>query len=334
MKTQPSFWKKLQYICHKLDLLTVLFSIILGTLIWFYVNSRRIATRQVRARVEITVPDGWQIDSTLPRFRNVVLRGPQQLVQSLRQDDLRFTEKLAFSETSESRAAASKEVDISLKSENLKGFPRDMIEVVEIPEPKISLTLVRPIRKYIPVDVELEGTLPEGYVLKEFQHSPQYIPVVAPEDDFTAGLVAKTRPIDLTGRTKSFVAYTDFQPLTLKNRVVGLKDSVFVQFTLEPKAARKTVENVPVSLLLATPMEKLSGHRITPSHVNVTIEGSENVISTLNARNLTVYIDSRELGTSAQSEYTLKCRALEHEGVRILKIAPAEVKWKMPKEGK
>lgn len=326
-----TFWKKFQYLCHKLDLLTVAFSIILGTLIWFYVNARRTATREMRARVEVTVPDGWQVDSSLPRYRTVFLRGPQQLMQSLRPDDLRFVEKVTFSEGSEARTAASKDVDVALKAENLTGFPRDMVQVVDIVEPKIALTLVRPVRKYIPVDVVLEGSLPDGYVLKNYEHSPMYIPVIAPEDDFTAGLVAKTRPIDLSGSTKSFVMYSDLQPLTLKNRVISLKESVFTRFTIAAKDSQKTVEKVPVGLLLATPMEKLSGHKIIPSQVTVKVEGGENLLSTLTARNLTVYIDSRDLGTSAQEEYTLKCRALEHEGLKILEIIPAEVKWQMPK---
>ena len=333
METQMSFWHKTKRLCRRLDVLTVIFSLILGALIWYYVNSRRIDTRTLRARVEISVPDHWQIDSPLPRSRTVVLRGPQQLVQSLRPEDMRFSRRLeAPTGGDAAKGAASREVDIFLKADDLMGFPRDVIEVVDIPDPKISLSLVRPVRRYIPVAVDLSGTLPDGYVIKGFQHSPQYLPVVAPEDYFVPGLEIKTRPVDLSGRTESFVAYVDLQPLIAKGRVISFSESVFTQFTVEPLPARKEVENVPVGLLLATPMEKLSGHKIVPSHVTVRVEGHKKLLDTLSARNLTVYIDSRDLGTSAQTEYTLKCRALalDVEGARVVGIVPSEVKWQMP----
>lgn len=332
MDTQLSFWQKTKRLYRRLDVLTVLFSLLLGTLVWYYVNSRRIDTRTLRARVEITVPDHWQIDSALPRFRPVVLRGPQQLVQSLRPEDMRFSRRLEAPAGDGAKGAASRDVDIFLKADDLMGFPRDVIEVVDIPEPKISLSLVRPVRRYIPVTVDLTGTLPDGYAIKSIQHSPQYLPVVAPENYFDSGLEIKTRPVDLNGRTKSFVSYVDLQPLIVRGRVISFSESVFTQFTVEPLPGRKEIENVPVGLLLATPMEKLGGHKIVPSHVAVRVEGYKNKLDALSARNLTVYIDSRDLGTSAQAEYTLKCHALPLgvDGARVVEIIPNEVKWQMP----
>lgn len=330
MDTQLSFWQKTKRWCRRLDILTVLFSLLLGALVWYYVNSRRIDTRTLRARVEISVPDHWQIDTPLPRFRAVVLRGPQQLVQNLRPEDLRFVRRLEAPVGDGAKAAAARDVDVFLKADDLLGFPREVIEVVDIPDPKISLSLVRPVRRYIPVSVDLTGTLPDGYAIKSFQHSPQYLPVVAPEDYFAPGLEIKTRPVDLGGHTKSFVAYVDLQPLIIKGRVISFSESVFTQFTVEPLPAKKEIENVPVGLLLATPMEKLSGHKIVPSQVTVRLEGHKNLLDTLSARNLTVYIDSRDLGTSAQAEYTLKCRALDVEGAKVVDIVPSEVKWQMP----
>lgn len=325
-----SFWKRVHAFCCKIDLLTVIFSLILGTLIWFYVNDRRTAVREVRARVEITVPDEWQmVDNTLPRYRTVTLRGPQAAMQNLRQDDIRFVDKITISEESNARGTSAKEIDISLKPESLRGVP-DTVQVVDIADPKLTINLVRPVRKYIPVEVQLEGTVPEGCVLTNYRHSPQYIPVEAPEDEFTPGLVAKTRPVPLSGRTSSFVVYADLEPLTLRNRVIGRKEAIFTEFTIEPRKAQKKIENVPVGLLLATPMEKLSGHKIIPNQVTVRVEGSDSALSALDARGLTVYIDSRDLGTSAQTECVLKCRALEPEGVKILEIIPAEVKWQTP----
>ena len=136
--------------------------------------------------------------------------------------------------------------------------------------------------------------------------------------------------MDLSGRTESFVAYVDLQPLIVKGRVISFDESVFTQFTVEPLPMRKEIGNVPVGLLLATPMEKLTGHKIVPSHVTVRVAGHKNILDTLSARNLTVYIDSRDLGTSAQTEYTLKCRALDMEGAQVIDIVPGEVKWQMP----
>ena len=175
METQLSFGTKVKYLFRRLDILTILFSLVLGALIWFYVDSRRIGTRTLRVRVEITAPEYWQIDNPLPRYRSVSLRGPQQLVQSLRPEDMRFARRLEAPAEVAGKGAAAREIDVSLNADDLMGFPRDVIEVVDIPDPKISVSLVRPVRRYIPVAVDLAGTLPEGYVIKNFQHSPQYL---------------------------------------------------------------------------------------------------------------------------------------------------------------
>lgn len=317
---------------HKLalDLLTVVFALVVGSLIWFYVNSRRTATREMRARLEVTMPSGWQLSSQPPKFCRVMLRGPQQVMQTLRPDDLRFTEKLTLADSGSSRPISSiKDVEIHLQADNLIGLPRD-VQVVEIIDAKITFNLVRAVRKYIPVEVVFNGELPENCELKNTKNEPQYVAVTATEDDFTTGLVVKTRPIDLEGRNKTFATHVDLQPLKMAERTIELSDSILVNLTIVEKSASKIIENVPVCMLLATQVERLGGHKILPTQVTVKVEGSENLLNTLSERNITVYVDSRDMGTSTELEYTLKCRVLPVDDLKIIEIIPSEVKLQIP----
>lgn len=307
------------------DWFTLLLSLVTGIMIWTYVDSRRTEERTVRAPLEIGLPPGWKADAKVTSYARVTLRGPRTIMGALKSDEIRFFRALEIPPG----AASNQEVHIELAKEDLRGMPRD-VSVVDIPEPAVKFHIVKPVRRYIPVKVQMKGELPKGFEVKSVVCSPEYVAVYAPAEEFSGSDTANTLPVSLVDKTGSFGAYSDLEALKLKTVNVPLEDPIFVQVTLAERPEKLTLEKVPVSILLATPMEKLAGGKLIPPQVTVTVEGGAQAIKALAAGAVTVYIDSKDMGSSVQGEYTMRCRSLAPEGLRVVSIVPEEVRWVIP----
>lgn len=312
------------------DLVTLLLSIITGVMIWVYVDSRRTEERVVKATLELGIPPGWKLDdqSAPPATVRVSLRGPRTVMGALKSEDVRFYRALELP----AGASSNQEIHIELTRDDLRGLPRD-VSVIDIPEPTIKMRLVRPVRRYVPVEVQTKGDLAKGFSVKAITFSPEYVAVYAPAEEFSGADAAKTVPVNLAEKTESFGTYVDLEPLKLKHNNIVLEDPVFVQVEVVEKIAQQRLEKVPVGILLATPMEKLAGGKLIPSQVTVVVEGGEQAVSALAANSVNVYIDTKEMGSSVQGEYTLRCRTLAPAGIKVLSVIPEEVRWVIPTAG-
>lgn len=307
------------------DLFTFLLSVITGVMIWIYVDSRRTEERSVKAALEIGIPPGWKIDDKPPEFVRVSLRGPRTVMGTLKPEEVRFYRALELPPG----AAANQEVHFELTRDDLRGLPRD-VSVVEIPESSVKMRLVRPVRRYVPVEVQKKGELAKGYLVKSITFSPEYVAVYAAAEEFSGADTARTLPVNLAEKTESFGTYVDLEPLKLKRNNIVLEDPVFVQVEVVEKTEQVKIEKIPVGILLATPLEKLAGGKIIPSQVSLVLEGGAQTMSTLTSNSVSVYIDTKEMGSSVQGEYTLRCRAQAPAGVKVVKIIPDEVRWVIP----
>lgn len=311
---------------RRAELFTLGLSIITGIMIWVYVDSRRTEERTLMAALDIGLPPGWRAEDKLPQSARVILRGPRTIMGGLRPDEIRFFRTIELPQG----ASDNQEVRIELTRDDLRGLPRD-VGVVDIPDAALSIHLVRPVRRYIPVSVQTKGETPKGYGVTRITFSPEYVAVYAPAEEFSGQDVAQTAALNLAERTSSFGTYVDLEPLKLRKNQVYLSDPVFVQVTIGEKEQRETVDKVPVSILLATPMENLAGGKLIPPQVSVVVEGGTQAMKSLAAGSLTVYIDTKEMGSSIQGEYVLRCRALAPEGIKVVSVNPPEVRWVIPK---
>lgn len=307
------------------DLVTLLLSVVTGMMIWVYVDSRRTEERTVTARLEVVVPVGWRLDGQPPETVLVSLRGPRTVMGTLKPEEVRFRRELE----PPPGATSNQEIHFQLTRDDLRGLPRD-VTVTGIPEATIKLRLVRPVRRFVPVEVQTKGEMAKGFTIKNITFSPEYVAVYAAAEEFSGADAAKTLPVNLTEKTASFGTYVDLEPLKLKHKNLVLEDPVFVQVEVVEKIAQQHLEKVPVGILLATPMEKLVGGKLIPSQVTVVVEGGEQAVASLAANAISVYIDTKEMGSSVQGEYTLRCRTIAPAGIKVLSVDPEEVRWVIP----
>ncbi len=319
---------RLSKFIHKhltIDYVTLIFSMFIGIAIWYYVETSRTEERQLAAELSIRIPRGWEAQGVLPRSRTVIVKGAKNVIASLSPGDIQFRVFLDI----DNNASSMQDVHIELKPDNLKGLPEDVI-VETIFNPQLVISLVKPIRKYIPVKVETTGKLQEGYELTNISFSPRYLALNAPEADFTKDLTAITDPIDLTSHTLPFTTYVDLQPLQLKDSTRYLSESISVNVDISPAPTTRIYKNIPVSVLIATRMERLIGGKLLPPQVSIETEGNKMLLDKTESKAFTIYIDTRDMGSSVQGEYVLKCHAIAPPGIKIINIVPGEIRWKIP----
>lgn len=311
------------------DYVTLILSLFVGVAIWYYVETSRTEERQLTAELSIRIPRGWEAQGPLPKSRSVIVKGTRNVIASLSPGDLNFRVILNI----DNDASSLQDVHIELKPDNLKGLPEDVI-VEQIFNPQLVVSLVKPVRKYIPIKVNTTGKLPDGYEISKITYSPRFIAVNAPEDEFSIDNIAYTDHIDLSRHTESFSSYVDLQPLKLKDMTKYLSKSISVNVTITPAPEAKIYKNIPVSVLLATRMEKFTGGKLLPPQVSIEVEGEKIILDKTESKAFTVYIDTRDMGSSVQGEYVLKCHAIAPSGIEVVNIIPGEIRWKIPETTK
>ncbi len=307
------------------DYISLLFSVFVGISIWYYVETSRTEERQLTAELSIRIPRGWETQGFVPKSRTVTVKGARNVIASLSPGDINFRVKVDI----DNNSSSMQDVHLELKPDNLKGLPEDVI-VESINNPQLVITLVKPVRKYIAVKVETTGELPPGYELSNISYSPRYIAVNAPKDEFSADDNIHTDNIDLNNHTSSFSSYVDLQPLKLKTTTKYLAESVSVSINITPANTTRIYKNIPVSVLLATRIEKLIGGKLLPPQVSIEAEGEKLLIEKTESKAFTIYIDTRDMGSSVQGEYVLKCHAITPPGIKVVNIIPSEIRWKIP----
>ncbi len=326
--SDTAYFESPEPVRRRMDPLTIGVSVVVAIFIWFYVDSRRTEDRLLTVPLVFELPDGWDIyDETPPVLAEVMVRGPRQIVGGIQQDQLAVVRRV------EPEGGNAVSLNIELQPEDLRGLPRD-VSIMQIEPATVDLKLVRLVRRYIKVEQNLVNEPAEGHEAGTVLLSKRFVPVWAPEEEFTGSEVVKTVPIDLAGRREYFDRMVPLQPIKLKTQTRQVDQTVFVQIDIVEKSVSRVFKRVPVRLLWATPMKELGAHTFEPSAVKVTVEGRPDLVESLAASSLTVYVDTRDMSAAEQAAYLLPCKSLAPEGVYVRAIQPAEVRWvsRVPKE--
>lgn len=310
---------------NRLDLSGLGMSLILGVMIWAYVDLRRTDERGLDIPLSIPVPSGWERSGEpLPAKIHVTVRGPRLSVAALQVGQILVAPRVVPSGQEGDRMIRT----LTLTREDVQGLPND-VTVIEIQPSIVTLTLVRVVRRHIPIKVMLTGEPEEGYTVGEVTHEPSTVIVTAPEEQFSPENVVSTFPISLTGRREYFTQTVGLQRLHLKDRIIDLPESVYVTVAIVEQKVTRTLENVPVRLLLATWTPDLPTPVLTPAQVRVTVRGRSDRIKTLAGESVLVFVDTRDLGPSLHGERILPCKSRAPEGIDVIAIEPSEVVWKV-----
>jgi len=305
----------------------LLFSLVLGAMIWGYVDSRRMVVEEFDVALEIEIPQGWQFVEPPADTVRVRARGPRQVMRSVRRDRLYLLEKIEIPESGVDAFSP----DIVLEPEDVDGLSGE-ITVLSLDPYELHLHLARLKRRWVAVEPVVTGKPEAGYTVGVIQAEPRTVPVMAPQyviDRLTDSDVIRTRPVDISGKRAAVSDRVELEPLVKDEVEIKVPGTVYVLVELpEVPAERTFVEAIPVRVLLSWPLEKMENLTLSPPAVKVTVMGPELVVTRLSAADITVYVDVRQMVPKGQGIFTGKCQSLAPEKVRVVRIDPEVVEYR------
>lgn len=248
-------------------------------------------------------PVGFLIDSTTPSETTARVSGSEEQVRQVVSVLARIS--LADQDKPVTRTIPLEAVDAEGKVvPDVTIIPQQITTTITIkPRPGVSVMKVAPVLK--------TNTLPEGYLLTNYESSPLTVAVRGDPATIAAmNSTVNTDPIDLTGKTGSF---TQSVRLALPPGV-SLTDPVDVSVSVQIEAITVTRE---FDGILVIPQGLDSADfsiTLQPAEVNVIVKGPQQAVNALQASEITVIAPLAGLGGGTHN-VTLQA-SVAHSGLQ------------------
>ena len=271
-----------------------------------------IVNRERPVTVETTgkVASGYILADKEIRPQSVFIKGPKTLVN-------RVSEVIAYVDVSESTKDLN--VTVPIKLVDVDGKEVNGLEK----EPNVVDVFI-PVKrvKTVPIEIQTEGNIPQGYEMGDIKISPSTVKIMGDEDELAAVKSIKTEVVNIsTFLEKESVELKLIIPEGIELAEPSIKPSADIDIH---KIIEKTMEYNLDEILVNNLGGGLSidNNATTPSHIAVTVKGSDKIIEPLTKEDLPLFIDLDGLGEGA---HTVPVKVNEINGVEIVNINPSEI---------
>ena len=281
----------------------------LGT--WYAVNAAR-GNSQVVTEIPVTVevPEGWVMTKVSTKTVNVEFRGTREDMRYLVRDLIKVTVDL--------RRSATNRVVASFRPSQV--FAPGRAKAQEFRPDAIEVEMDREETRMVPVRLETQNMLPEGYEAGAATLTPAQVEVTGP-----AGRVGKvdaigTAVLDLEGRTRSF--HRKRLSLAPGEELAGVKiepRNVMLELPVEERLVEAEYELVPVRILGESGGARMEA---SPETATVRVKGSPEAVKKLTVDDILLFVDATGVGDTG------KRRTVEGHlpaGVGLASVTPASV---------
>lgn len=281
------------------NLLLKLVSLVLAFLLWFGVTGgpRREAVIPTRLELESYIPEGWALSSDYIKTIEVRISARDNMIQRLNNsEDAKSEVKFTFDRNA---IRGQREIQrLTILPGNV--MVRSGYEVVSVNPSEILLQLDREKRAIKPVRIDIDGDLPEGYLL--FENPPRIIPssvTVEGGETMVNQLAAVSARLDLSDLVVNEPVSLSV-PLALNRNPMLRYSAAEVEVHLDiievSESRRFNIRTFEFTGLDET-TEKVNG--FAPVQVTWEITGPKSWISGLSAEEISMFID---LGTVDRSQ--------------------------------
>jgi YbbR domain-containing protein len=221
-------------------------------------------------------------DLTLSKYdtvsAKVFLRGPKDVIDSLRSSDLAVVADLQNVEP------GVRVIPLKLDAQRLP--PSIDSQNIDIEPRSVRLTIERLVETELPVQPRLEGEVPPGYEIYGWNINPSKVKVTAAASHMKEISSVSTETVTISGKTSTFsqsVAIDTGSP-----NVSTMEENPRVMLTINIGEARKerVFDKVPVTLINATTTAQAE-----PKFVRLTILGAPSVVDALTLDEIEVTVD-------------------------------------------
>ncbi len=248
---------------NRKDLLFKLFSVCLGSLLWYLVVGADKVDMNLKVPIEIlNLPENLVIASLSKDELDVTVRGSRSIINSVRSRNMSRSVDL-------SKAEAGTTV---IKNDN-ESLPMPQgITVLRLQPSNITISIDRLIQKQIPIHAVTEGEVSAGYKLLQITLKPNSLSVSGPESVLNTALALKTYVINLDDLDQSTTLPVHLNLSTEFGDLIG-ETTVTATIKVKEKMVNKTVKNIPINVKdAAIPV------KIKPDSINILAEIPENLI--------------------------------------------------------
>lgn len=285
-------------------------------------EERQPVVQDLSVPVDVILAEGFTIAGSSPTTAQLRIRGPEALVRRI--DPLRHELELLVDLSD----ADQGERTVQFTDDAVVGLPAGLDVVLIVPD-RVTLTLDEKVRRELPIVPTPMGDPPEGYSFYGATVKPPMLAVEGPRSQVDGMTRLRTDPIDLSGRTRSFVTRVGALPDSPEVRVLSAQLlEVSVEIDTEPtevefpkvpvvlagQSQEATVSPASLRVVLSGPAEQLS--QILPGHLRAVVD-----VSTLAPRaepyHLSTRVDFMDVPAEVLSRVTVKSVSRDQVTVRV-----------------
>ncbi len=290
-------------------------SLVLAIATWYYaVGEENIeVTRVIPLRIQMSNPQ-MTISEISARTVQVTLLAPRSLIVNLASQDIQALHKIG----PEIKTAG--EYSFRLESSEIR-LPSFQIRVTRIIPETVTVKLDELMMQKLEIQPDFVGETAIGYKLlkDELRMDPNAVLAQGPKGVLEKMKSAKTEPIDLVGRIRSFHRTVEVK---LPPGVKAMSESlVNVYVPIREEFGEKEFKDIPVRILSSSAASGVVD--LSPDKVSFTLKGSKLYLEKLTPETLLVYVD---LGNLKKGDYDLPLKVVLPENVSLKEQEPLKIK--------
>jgi len=286
-------------------------AVVAAIAVWYAIRAAT-SNSTIVTDIPLTIqpPPDWSVAEASARTVNVAFLGTR--------DDLRYLNRELIKATVDARGHADNAaytVVLGPAHVNAPGNARiDFIRPATV-----TVRLDREITKQVPVKVETQNLLPDGYEVDKMVVTPATVQLSGPAQRLANIESIGTVPVDLDGRIRSINARRI--PLAPGEPLAGVKvDPPAV--TLDLGIVERSVSSVfaDLAILPMAPPGRALRIDLEPETATLTVKGSPELMKTLKAEDFRLFVDLA--GTSGSGPTQLPIRAVLPTGAGLVRTEP------------
>ncbi|MBF9016223.1 MULTISPECIES: YbbR-like domain-containing protein [unclassified Oceanispirochaeta] len=293
--------------------LAKILSILAAVLLSMFYQISNLEERYFNIPLQIYTNEGFSASGTYPHSVRVNLRGSEEMIYSILDNDLSAVADFTAYENE-----GSFKVPIKIQFNSSYGYQSETMEINLEPS-EIAIFQEKKVTRSLEILPSLTQFPPNGYELIQYFVSPTYVTVQGPESQLSDIHSIKTEEIDLSGR------YDDFN---VSSRLLPPGDNVTfpggntVEFrgVVDEAIIVQNLTNLEiVSVDLAS--DFIISQNLP--EMSITVQGSQLLLEQLRPRDLHFSLDCSKI--IVPGTYTMPVHVDTPEGVAVLKYNPREI---------
>jgi YbbR domain-containing protein len=291
-----------------------------AVILFFFHRINTLTERFFSVPLQVEVPAGFAIASAYPKGVRVTLRGAEESIYPILEEDIEADMSLQAHKTGVFRVP----VRVTKKGTALGVEPLE----VKVDPQEVTVTLEPLMERKVDVVPDLRGSPAYGFEIAHYTISPQSVMIRGAKSYVQTMNALPTEELDLTGRTEPFVLKAK---VLLPNGFVRVVGDASVEFKVEIQETMmaKSFTDIPISAL------NLSPHMMPNVSIaagSIQLRGTQIIIEGIKPDQLRLLADFSDVKRTGT--YLLRVKPETPSDVTVLDYSPKDVSVELISSGR